>query len=211
MIIDASMLLKCPKCSSVKKVRGLISGNTFGSVYWSDTKREHPMLPRISPIQKCMNCGAYFFISDADKKRGTEYSFDLGLLSLEECKEAIEQLTAEGITKKKEFTLCRETLLRFNDIYYRSDDDSKRNTPCEEDLNFFEENAERFLEIIGDIEEWQLLKAEILREIGRFDECITLLTEAQGSLSNLSQERSKHIKEEILKRAKEKDNIVCKL
>lgn len=59
------------------------------------------MLPRISPIQKCMNCGAYFFISDADKKRGTEYSFDLGLLSLEECKEAIEQLTAEGITKKK--------------------------------------------------------------------------------------------------------------
>ena len=27
MIIDASMLLKCPKCSSVKKVRGLISGN----------------------------------------------------------------------------------------------------------------------------------------------------------------------------------------
>ena len=50
--------VKCPFCGTKKELMTLVSGNTFGAVYWSDNKRIAPMLPTVSPVQKCSNCGS---------------------------------------------------------------------------------------------------------------------------------------------------------
>lgn len=43
----------------------LVSGNTCGGTHWSDTKRVYPMLPENSDVQKCLECGKYYFLADA--------------------------------------------------------------------------------------------------------------------------------------------------
>lgn len=37
----------------------------YRRVHWSDTKKEYPMLPRNSEVQKCLRCGKYYFLADA--------------------------------------------------------------------------------------------------------------------------------------------------
>ena len=56
---------ECPYCKAVKELMSLRSGNTIGGVHWSDTKKEYPMLPRNSEVQKCLRCGKYYFLADA--------------------------------------------------------------------------------------------------------------------------------------------------
>ena len=57
MIPANSLLVKCPHCGGKKELLQLISGNTCGSELWSDVKQVSPMLPKISPVQKCPECG----------------------------------------------------------------------------------------------------------------------------------------------------------
>ena len=52
-IFGNAEIVKCPYCGTKKELINLVSGNTFGAVYWSDNKRIAPMLPQASPVQKC--------------------------------------------------------------------------------------------------------------------------------------------------------------
>ena len=53
MIPGNAEIVKCPYCGTEKMLMTLISGNTCGAEYWSDNKRIAPMLPSVSPVQKC--------------------------------------------------------------------------------------------------------------------------------------------------------------
>ena len=54
MIPGPANILSCPFCGSEKEVMSLVSGNTFGGTVWSDTRREYPMLPEVSPLQEVL-------------------------------------------------------------------------------------------------------------------------------------------------------------
>lgn len=102
MIPGPPQILTCPYCGTEKEVMSLASGNTFGEVIWSDNKRIAPMLPEASYIQKCPHCGKYYIKERQKVKYGKElFSFELGLLTFPEMKEAFAQLSEEGFWMRK--------------------------------------------------------------------------------------------------------------
>ena len=53
-------IVYCPYCGEKKELLSLMSGNTIGARYWSDLRMRAPMLPEVSPVQKCHHCGKYY-------------------------------------------------------------------------------------------------------------------------------------------------------
>lgn len=160
-----SRILVCPFCGKEKEIMSLISGNTFGEEIWSDNKRIAPMLPEISYVQKCPHCGKYYITERQEVKYAKDsYTFDNGLLTYPEMKEAFIQLSEEGFVNQKEETIVRMMLHHaYNDYYYRSDDNKEVSA---EDKKLFRENG---IWLIGNLITDSVLKAEFYREIGDFE------------------------------------------
>ena len=165
MLPGNSRVLVCPFCGKEKEIMSLLSGNTFGAEMWSDNKTIAPMLPEISYIQKCPNCGKYYITSRQEVRYAKEgFSSDKGLLSYPEMKEAFVQLSEEGFVCENEEIKVRMMLHHaYNDYYYRSDDSKEINI---EDKKLFRENA---IWLIDNHITDEVLKAEFYREIGEFE------------------------------------------
>lgn len=171
MIPGPPQILICPFCGGKKQIMSLISGNTFGAELWSDNKLIAPMLPNISYIQKCPHCGKYYILGRQETNFAKDgVSFETGELSLDETKEAYEQLSQEGFRTLGEEIEVRLMLFHaLNDCYGRSilgfDD-------FVDDRNLFVEQGQWLIEnAIAD----NVLKAEFYREIGEFDKASELL------------------------------------
>ena len=155
-------ILVCPFCGKEKEIMSLISGNTFGAELWSDNKQIAPMLPEISYIQKCPHCGKYYIIGRQEVKYAKDgYSFEKGLLTFPEMKEAFAQLSEEGFIDEKEEINVRMMLHHaYNDYYYRN---GEKKDILEEDKKLFRENG---LWLINNLITDNVMKAEFYREIG---------------------------------------------
>lgn len=158
-------ILVCPFCGKEKEIMSLVSGNTCGAELWSDNKQIAPMLPEISYVQRCPHCGKYYITGRQEVKYAKDgYSFEKGLLSYPEMKEAFVQLSEERFLNKKEESNVRMMLHHaYNDFYYRSDD-NKEILP--EDKNLFRENG---IWLIDNLITDSVLKAEFYREVGEFE------------------------------------------
>lgn len=157
-------ILKCPYCGTKKEIMSLASGNTFGAQLWSDNKRIAPMLPEISYIQKCPHCGKYYITARQKTEYSHDkYSFEKGILTFPEMKEAFGQLYEEGFQSRQEETNTRMMLHHaYNDFYYR-DDNSDSTKITDSDKHLFHDNG---LWLINNFITDPLLKAEFFREIG---------------------------------------------
>ena len=166
-----AQIIRCPFCGEIKKIMSLISGNTFGAEYWSDGKLIAPMLPEVSYVQKCPNCGKYYIISRQEEIYGEEndMSFDTGYLSYPEMKEAYRQLIEEGCDVKEERTIRFLLHYSYNDYYSRNE---VQMDATSDDIALFRENALWLIEnAISD----DMLKADFYREIGDFNKALLLL------------------------------------
>lgn len=163
----------CPYCHGEKALSSLMSGNTFNAVNWSDTKTVCPMLLRNSPVQRCPHCGKFYFLSKARYRHpqdGPE-SMDTGELTFEQAVEALKQLYPMADSKQK-FTLRLMVLYSFNDII-RYEEKPHLN---DSQIAAFIENCR---EMIAMKETSQTLRAELYREIGEFEKCCEVLSEAE--------------------------------
>ena len=57
MMFADPLRLACPRCDATVYQRQLWSGNSLGARYYSDRKREAPMLPTFPSFSKCPKCG----------------------------------------------------------------------------------------------------------------------------------------------------------
>lgn len=164
-----AQILTCPHCGAKKEVLSLLSGNTFGQQVWSDNKTIAPMLPRVSFVQKCPSCGGFYLMSRQKPKYGTDYSFELGELSYFETKEAWKSLKeTHDLSEDERITILFMLVWAYNDQFTRE----KAKPIIQEGQDFFQNIIETLLESTQfDI----LLKAEFLREAGRFEESRNLL------------------------------------
>ena len=171
MKIGYPLILTCPFCGKEKKIMSLASGNTFDSELWSDNKQIAPMLPEISYVQKCPHCGKYYIIRRQIVKSAKEgYSFEQGLLTFPEMKEAFAQLSEEGFIDKKEEGNVRMMLHHaYNDYYYRN---GEKKDILEEDKKLFRENG---LWLIKNLLTDNVMKAEFYREIGDMETAKNIL------------------------------------
>ena len=164
-------ILICPFCGTEKQIMSLISGNTFGAELWSDNKQIAPMLPEISYVQKCPHCGKYYITGRQEVKYAEDgFSFEKGLLTYPEMKEAFTQLSEEGFLNENEEINVRMMLHHaYNDYYYRTEE---KKVISEEDKTLFHENG---LWLINNLITDSVMKAEFYREIGEIDTARSIL------------------------------------
>lgn len=175
MNIANAKILVCPYCKGEKPVIQLLSGNTFGGSQWSDLKTEYPMLKQPSPVQLCPNCGKFYFTATAESHQADYYSFEQGNLSYEQAADALKQFNLSALEKDQEIILRLLFVHTFNDKYQR-EFVSKGDLPSEEEKAEFKKQVLRLLEI------WEtepLVKAELYREIGDFEQCLSILSTLQ--------------------------------
>lgn len=92
MIPGPPKLVICPFCGAMKELMTLASGNTIDTIYWSDLKVFAPMLPQVSPVQKCPHCGMYYLEHKQTSLMGCgRGSLECGKLNYPEWKEAYHQ------------------------------------------------------------------------------------------------------------------------
>ena len=180
-----SRILICPFCGKKKEIMSLLSGNTFRAEMWSDNKQIAPMLPEISFVQRCPQCGKYYITERQELKYAKDsYSFDQGLLSYPEMKEAFIQLSEEGFVNEDE----------------ESYDNKEINA---EDKTLFHENGSWLIDnlITGNV-----LKAEFYREIGEFEVAHDILESVE-----VEDEFLKRIMTQIQERVQNNDCRVFKI
>ena len=165
MIPGKPRILVCPFCGKEKEIMSLVSGNTFRVELWSDNKQIAPMLPEISYVQKCPRCGKYYIKGRQKEKYAKDgYSFEKGLLTYPEMKEAFTQLSEEGFMNEKEEINVRMMLHHaYNDYYYRTEE---KKVISEEDKALFRDNG---IWLINNLITDSVMKAEFYREIGEID------------------------------------------
>ena len=206
MLPGNAEIVKCPYCGTEKELMTLLSGNTFGAEYWSDNKRIAPMLPHVSPVQKCPNCGKYYFEQKHRHGESKNTSFERGELTFHEWKEAYTQFQSEQVKGDDLVNVRFWVVQSYNDYFYRS---KKSVKPSDEDFRIFSEMAIGFIESFN----WEsvphpLLKAELYREANLMKECKQVLESIPyGEL----EEFEKSIYNDIKRRMEKDDNKVFKL
>lgn len=180
MIPGPANVLSCPYCGGEKEVMTLVRGNTFGGTVWSDTRRDYPMLPEVSPIQQCPHCGKYYFIEQSksrysDDSESEMRSFgELGKLSFHQLVEAKKQMESLSLTKMQRWILNHQIFMAYNDSFRRKQEKPSC-IPLNDDEHLYRQVITELLEGIDQSDEYNLFHAELLREIGRFQEAKKVL------------------------------------
>lgn len=194
LISDQSKILKCPHCGALRYMINVLSGNSMGAVRWSDTKVEAPMMRSSSSVLRCPACKRYHFYSDGEivglteshwesrkrwwhwkRRKSSECwpSWDCGTLSYQSLKEAFAQLKPTGDNERE----IRIMLLNgYNDWYGGCQGTRQPSEAPAEERSYFEQNARRLIELFSDESPNSLLmRAELYRELGEFEQAISLL------------------------------------
>lgn len=189
MIPGPPLLVSCPNCGAEKSLMTIISGNTFGARQWSDMYQYAPMLPSLSPIQKCYECGGYFLLSKAkhryaEEDEDVEYCGDTGRLTYKEMKEALVLLNDSSLTKDEELGIRLEFLHRYNDAFrvfegnyleWEIEEDLMKRD--KKDMKLHKSNLKALITLLDASNDEEIpLIAELYRESGCFDKCIAILS-----------------------------------
>lgn len=196
-----SLVVKCPHCGGKKELLQLLSGNTFGAEQWSDAKQIAPMLPRVSPVQKCPECGHYYLmsrLSESDQSVGDSYSFETGWLSFDEAIEANKNIESPSTDELS--TLAIITVWAYNDIVRHGEE------PTEEQSKVFTSYVSGILANQDLFADNKILLGELNREIGNFEECISILSDYEPDNDYVGS-----IVKYIIEKAKVQDNKVFKI
>jgi hypothetical protein len=171
MVVGNSLILTCPFCGKEKEIMSLLSCSSFFATIWSDNKRVDRNMPEISYVQKCPDCGKYYIIERQEAKFSDDrISYNKGLLTYPEIREAFLQLSEEGFLNKEEESNVRMMLHHaYNDYHYRKEE---KEDICEKDKVLFHENG---LWLIHNQIEDDVFKAEYYREIGEFEKARSVL------------------------------------
>lgn len=208
MLYGQTYVYQCPHCSQFLTRNSLLSGNTFGSILYSDGKRISPMLPEFPDLTKCKKCGTLFWLSKLKETGSYEWggSKKKEWLSAEHAEfPAIADLMKSldiGIAenKKEEIFIRIHIWWAYNDrvrageeMFINDDDESDWRKNLTSLLTLFDQSDVNQL----------LMSAEIYRNLGDFSNCEKLIA---GLNEKLAQ-----IKEVLQKECARKNKLVVKL
>jgi hypothetical protein len=163
------------------------SGNTAGARFWTDGKCLAPMLPEYLIWVKCPNCGYLLWINDQKITGVVKSPYipddyinpDFARLDRGDALHCINPLPEEYFAKAEKLTnedLEKSKYIRLHVMWIGNDE--RRNIPDPLPLSERErKNLEAYSAILDESnEEERITKAEVLRELGRFDEAEILLS-----------------------------------
>ena len=179
MLPGPTYIKECPHCQGKFIEPSMASGNTFGAKFWPDGKMDAPMMPSYPAYVGCPHCPESFWLEDTKEvgsiSWGEEIEItDLGSKPVQQknhvrYKNPTEEIYIQGLreanlSQEKEIYLRSKLMQIYNDV----NRDQKVQKPA---ITPQVENWNRLLEILdpNDTQE-KLLKVEIYREMGNFEE-----------------------------------------
>lgn len=178
MVPGPTSLRECPHCDSLIPERSIMSGNTFGAVYWTDGKMDAPMLPDEPVLVKCGGCSAVVWLEDLPVVREIPFCESTGAdwagvtdstaPTFEECATYLASAAPD-----------RERTRDIRTIMWWMRNDSRRNSQKATALSAAEAtNVRELLALLPkDNPSSLLMTAEIHRELGEFDAALAVLSQ----------------------------------
>ena len=200
------IIRECPKCNVHLKQHTTTSGNTFGASFWTDGKMLAPMLPDRPWLVKCPKCGSLLWIDEAkkierqdrfEKEKKWPNAVEPSLPSEEDF---LTVLSENKLAKKKKLYARRRAWWAANDAIRTNPNATIRFSPAQE------KNLQALSNLMDEKDPGQrITKAEILRELGKFNECITLLAQP------FDRDHHSKVAAFIMNLAEKKSRIVCEI
>ncbi|CAM8334295.1 hypothetical protein MCEHALH13_00146 [Candidatus Methylopumilus universalis] len=177
MLPGNTYIRECPQCSGKFTQPTMASGNTFGAKFWPDGKMDAPMMPDYPAYAGCPHCKGTFWVDDTKVVNSLGYDEEREIpdLTLDSnqtpipYKNPTKKIYLQGlndlnITKENEIYLRSKLMQIYNDV---NRDQKVQHSPIDPQI----ENWNRLLEILDSKEtQEKLLKVEIYREMGNFEE-----------------------------------------
>lgn len=170
------IIRECSKCKTKLEQHTTMSGNTFGAHFWTDGRMVAPMLPDRPWLIKCPKCQSLLWIDELEKL-GEQGSWEKDKkwtdtvdpdLPLEEDYLCI--LQDNRLSDKKKLYAHRRAWWLANDAH-RS---SKVKTVAFSESQ--KVNLQKLAALLNEENpDQRIMKAEVFRELGQFDDCIKLL------------------------------------
>lgn len=189
MLPGPDQVIACPSCGAFALVSTLMSGNTCGARFWTDGKMLAPMLPTPPSVTKCRHCRGYFWVADAkivgevapwehdSETIPKEWRRAEPVADLAEA-EFLEAITLSVARNKDEEMHLRVSAWHAGNDAYREGVDANRGAlpPSWKHSPEAIDNLERLAALLTESDpDRRLMKAEIMRELGRFPEALRLL------------------------------------
>lgn len=177
-------MYECPGCKTAIARESLMSGNTFGSVLYSDGKRIAPMLPEYPIITKCKTCDTIFWLPKL-KHIGTANELpndnpkwkDAAIakfLSIHDHFRALDSGLADN--RDDELYIRQQILWAFNDQHREGARAALR------DDTRYSENINALMALLDTSNpEDHILLAELYRYQRQFETCMKILNESLSS------------------------------
>ena len=184
------VIISCPECKALSRFSTMASGNTFGSTLWSDGYRYFPMLEPSVPVIQCHDCFKIFLKWKAEEV-GQYSRFSRGNGVEEETpaewkraprikapkEDDFYKAIDEGLSENKQ----EEKNIRLT-AWWQSNDRCRNGFSLVENKNDFpvpEEREKNMEKLLGLLDRTnpndQIMAAEILRQLRRFDEAREVL------------------------------------
>ena len=191
---------ECPHCKAQFVHEETVSGNTIGAKFYTDGRSYAPMLPEHPWLVKCPVCGGQLFWVDEAKEVDVGFDAAQGkpqVMAPSE-KEMLDFLAGQTLPKDKEIYLRMRAWWVANDVW--------RWLPNPNPV-FSKEQVQNLDALSALFDEslpgHRILKAEIARELGKFDECLLLLSYqfdkgydyAVGFIKKLAEEKVRGVKQ----------------
>lgn len=178
MLPGPTIIKKCSECSGLIEEPTIISGNTFGATYWTDGKRDAPMLPDPPWLVKCPYCQAPIWIDEQQEIDEVDPFGDIG--TDKEAKPCRVPELQDYFTELKQSNLDRtkEQYIRLR-VWWAGNDKRRRAGDIKENLSSNEvENLEALFNILDSSDDNdRIMMAEIKRELCQFEDAEIILSE----------------------------------
>lgn len=205
MLPGDDIVKKCPNCQGFILEPTMVSGNTFGAEFWSDGFMKAPMYPEYPWLVECPFCQYTFWIDESNEldriAPGTvpdaKYRDARKYITPDEAR-YLEVLQSNKLPRKKEEYLRIRAWWAANDAI--------RFMPAPPQEFAFSEGQVKNLLALNDLlkkpdPQERLMRSELMRELGRFDESRALLEHKFPSklqpvakiLKNLCEEKNRFV------------------
>lgn len=209
MISGPTYIYQCPNCGNLLSNGSLGSGNTFGAQVFSDGKCIAPMLVEFPDLTKCKKCKALFWLSKL-QEIGTYHLGDFPDPEWREADKARFLTIGEYTTAlKTDIAENNEEELKIRLSLWRAYNDRLRKGQeifrTEKDESIWSENVKQLLVLLDESDNsHRLLCAEINRNLGDFEKCVSLT-------QSVDDEHLNWIKDILLNECKRKNKWLVEL
>jgi len=198
MIPGPLLIIKCPSCGKRQQRQSLISGNTINARHFSDGKFIARMYPQYPYFVKCPACKVFFKITDKEvvDEESLGFASDYNLVNFLNENEYCSAIT-NGLYNGVDddiLSLRIELWRLFNDRIRNSShkrfpykNNETKGRSLNEILNpeekyIYEDNCRKILSLMSENNEDEdyLLRAELWRNLGQFEYCLSFLNDIKN-------------------------------